>query len=297
MTTSSFSTANVKDTALEAFFAGAGIVPNEYEQTFDWRFDENVAAIKVAPWSGVPNMTVWDPKTQDLPDNSPDALDPKTMVYVVYGMQVRLSPFDEEEVPGLVQDVLREIGFSAASTSAAAAAAAKAAAFSVADAHGTKTLIASDHLTRSGATRSNKVTSAIDRTACLNLQKVHETWLTFEDRIVDVTQAGFYLEFHPTNKDTLNQVFKSSVVGSNMQYNTAGEEFPTFIKNPYLATDKLIMGVRAPGKKAFLGWLRKRWQVRPVKGENNETSKFNVFGALAFGHRGVPDGVSGLSTT
>lgn len=298
MPTSEFSTSNVKDTGLVAFFEGAGEINTDYENTFDFRFDENVSAIRKAPWTTNAQLQSWDGKS-DLPEAKPEALDPQLLTYSIFGLQTRLSPFDEEEIPNLVIDVLFAIGMGFAATAAQTAAAAKAAGFTIPSVHGGKTLYATDHPTKPGGTRLNKLSTGLDHASLNQLHAILETQQDFQGVPRDRTAGGVFIEYNPTatNRDTIYQAYRSQVTSAANQSNILATEDVTFIKNPFLATDKVIMGARSPKRRPYMAWLRKRPQIRPVKGENNELSKFNTYFAVAFSDKGMPDNCAALSIT
>lgn len=298
MATEQFSTSNVLDTALMSFFAGAGVIDTGYEDTFDFRFDTNVAAIRKAPWTLDTRLQDWDGKS-DLPTAEADALDPQLMTYTIFGLQVILSPYEEEEIPTLVSDAYYQIGEGVAETAILTAAAAKAQGFTIPSVHGGKTLFSTTHATRDGTLRPNRISSGADRAAFNSMHATLETWPSFEGYKRNAAFGGTFLEYNPTaaNRDLVNQVYRSQFTSGQMQANVLADEIPTFIKNPYLAEDKFIMGARSPGRRPFMGWIRKRWQMRPVTGENNEQRKINIHGALAFSDKGVCDNVVALSVT
>ncbi len=298
MPTNQFSTENVLDTALMSFFAGAGQLDTSYEETFDWRFDTNVAAIKKSPWTMDTRLQQWDGKS-NLPTTEPDALDSQLMTYTIFGLQVVLSPYEEEEVPTLVSDAYYQIGEGVAETAILTAAAAKAQGFTIPSVHGGKTLFATDHPTRAGGVRPNRINSGADRAAFNALQATLETQQSFEGFKRNAAFGGTFLEFNPTasNRDLVHQTYYSQSTSGQLQANILNSEIPTFIKNPYLAEDKFIMGSRAVGRRGFLGWVRKRWQMQSVTGENNGQRKINIHGAIAFGDKGIPDNVVALSVT
>lgn len=294
MATSSFSTSNVKDTMVAAFFSGAGTVKMDWEETFDWR-DDQVAAIRKAPWAGIGNFGTWDGKA-DLTQDEPDALDAQPMTYVIYAVQVRLSMFDLEEVPNIRAETLRKIGFSAASTVAAAAASAKANGFTVADCHGSKTLLATNHEVRGGGTRSNKITAALDRASFLLATNMVEKWKNYDNQLHDLSGAGYFLEFPTDLKETAKQALRSSVTSSQNQYNAAADEDVQFVKNGYLGdANDWFVSVRAPGFKPWLGWRRKKLMIVGDWDRRNMRDIYNVVVAVGFGNKGVPDGIVGAS--
>jgi hypothetical protein len=298
MPTHQFSRDNVFDTGLMAFFEGAGDLPLDYEQTFDWRFDTNVNAIKLAPYALDATPVEWDGKS-DLPQRRPDALDPQLFEYVIFGIQVVLSPYEQEELPTLLQDSLRQVGQGCAEVLITAAAAAKANGFVVPSVHAGKTLFATDHPTRAGDVRGNRVNSGLDRSALNALESTLETWPSFEGYKRNRGLGGKFLEYNPTatNRQLIHQLYFSGVTSDQQQSNVLAQDVPTLIKNPYLPEDKVILGALAPGQRPYLGWMRKAWQISIVTGENNGQTKINIHGANGFRDKGVPDGAVGLSIT
>lgn len=298
MPTHQFSRDNVFDTGLMAFFEGAGDIPNDYEQTFDWRFDENVNAIKLAPYALDATPQEWDGKS-DLPHREPDALDAQFFEYVIFGVQIRLSPYEMEELPTLLNDTMRQVGQGCAEVLLTAAAAAKANGFVVPSVHGGKTMFATDHPTRSGDPRANRINSGLDRAALNAMHATIETWPSFEGYKRNRGLGGLALEYNPTetNRQLIHQLYRSAVTSDQQQSNNLADEVPTLIKNPYLPEDKIIMSSAAPSSRPYLGWMRKSWQITIVTGENNGQTKINIHGANGFRDKGVPDGAVGLSIT
>lgn len=289
---SSFSTSNVKDTNVMAFFSGAGVVNNAYEQTFDWRRDQT-AAIRKAPMAGIPNLGTWDGKA-NLDQVEPDALDPQTMSYVIFAVQARLSMFDKEEVPDLEAETLRKIGFSAASTVASAAAAAKAAAFTTVDVNGGKTMFALDHATRSSALRPNRINAAMDRATILLATNMIEKYPNYDDQVNDLSGGGYFLEYPTELKERAKQATMSAVTSSQGQINAAAQEDFVHIRNPYLSdANNWMVSVRAPGFKPWLAWLRKALMVVMDWDRYNMRTNINVVIAVGFGNKGVPEGAVG----
>lgn len=297
MPASSFSTSNVKDTQAKAFYSGIGSVRMDWEKTFDWDFTPGKNAIRKAPMVGVGNLPVWDGKA-NLDQAEPDALDAQLQTYVIYGIQIRLSTFDLEEVPDLERQTLLKAGFSVASTVSAAAAVAKANAFSVADIHGGKTFFAVDHETRSGAPRINRFQAALDRSSFLLGTSMIEKWVNYDNQLHDLSAAGYYLEFPTDLKETAKQAIRSAVTSSQNQYNAAADEDVEFIRNGYLGDDNdWILSVRAPGFKPWFAWERKAVQVLMHTDHYNNRRLINVFLAVGFGNKGEPSGAVGAKVT
>lgn len=302
MATSALSVSNHKLRLTTSFFEGVGqtraLRDPTWMDTFDWRFDK-ANQLLAAAMTGIPSYSTWTEGSTISP-GAIASLDPKNMTYVAYAASVAFGPLTPDEIPNYREGVLAKLGFSAMSTIFEAAAAAKADAFTENtgnhEVHGDKALFATDHEQASG-TRSNKIASSFDRAAYLTARNGMMTWENYQGQIFDLTGAGVTIEYHPNNDEAVKQAILSSVTSSQGQYNVAGDDDVTFVRNPYFEdADDVIVQTRVVGEKPFVGWER----LPPTMFVGRDTANVNevvtIVMAYGFGNKGTPDGAFGITS-
>lgn len=299
MATSALSHTNAKQRLTAAFMEGAGqsvsVKDQSWTKTFEWRFDDNVAAIQSAPYTGIGAVATWD-KSSTISASPIAALDAQIITYLAYAACVKFDPFTPNEIVGYRESVLAELGFAAASGIAEAAAAIKASAFTANMVHGTKPLFATDHEKASG-TRANKYSGVFDRTAYLSMRNGMVTWPSYQGHIANYTGAGLTCEFAPANREAATQAIKSLTTSAQGQINVAAGDNVTMIENEYFDdSDDVILGTLVPGKRAFGAWQRMAPQLFTGIENGGAIETVTVVMGMVFYARGTPDGAYGCSS-
>ena len=305
MATNALSVSNVKQRLVMSMFEGANqnraLSEAAWMDTFDWRYDQDRKQIDAAAMTGIPSFSSWT-EGNNISPSGITSLDTKSLTYVALAASVVFGPFTPSEIPNYKALVMRKLGFSTISTIYEAAAAAKADAFTENtgnhEVHGDKALFATDH-EMSGGTRGNKIVSAVfDRPTYLVGRNGMMTWNNYQGQVFDLTAAGLSIEYHVNNDEAVKQAILSRVTSDQQQYNVANEDNVVFVRNPYFEEeDDVIMQTRIEGEKAFLGWER----LPPTMYVGRDTANVNevvtVVMGYAFGNKGTPDGVFGVSAS
>lgn len=299
MATSALSYTNAKQRYTAAFMEGVNqnvAVQNQAQMsTFDWRYDENVAAIQSAPYTGIGALSTWN-KSDTISASAIEALDPQVITYVAYVAKLNFDPFTPSEINGYRDSCVRKLGFAAASTIAEAAAAIKASAFTTNMVHGTKPLFSTTHEKASG-TRSNKYSGTFDRTAYLSMRNGMVTWTGYQGQVTNLTGAGLTCEFHPDNREAAYQAIKSRVTSNQEQYNVAADDNVVMIENEYYDdADDVILETRIPDAKPFGAWQRMAPRMFTDVENGGAIECVTVVMGYVFYAKGVPDGAFGATS-
>lgn len=217
-----FTTTNVLQTSVVSYMEGLRAVPDGWEQVYEVRSDD-VPSLRIASISGVGELPTWS-GDEDISTTTVSERGSKTLDYVQYALEVRIPKLNARDVPGLVEQAGRKLGFAVASTRGTVAAAKLNNAFGSTTTADGQALCSTAHTTRSGATRSNKLTSAFDRTALFAALNLARNWVSYENMDYDITDAGWFLVW-PTSsstfEETVTEVLGSAYSSSEMQTNAA----------------------------------------------------------------------------
>lgn len=217
-----FTTTNVLQTSVTSYMEGLRMVPMGWEQAYEVT-NADVPSLRIASFSGVGELPVWS-GDEDISTTVVSERGSKTLDYVQYALEVRIPKLNARDVPGLVEQAARKLGIAVASTRATVAAAKLNNAFGTTTTADGQALCSTAHTTRSGATRSNKLTSAFDRTALFAALSLATNWESYENLDYDIAELGWYLIWPTSNttfRETVTEVLGSSYSSSEMQVNAA----------------------------------------------------------------------------
>lgn len=289
MATSTLGT-NAKFGARRRFLEGVGMVDPSWEAAFD-RDNTDAPTLKLVPITGVGNLPTWD-GTSNLTTDSMVELDDKTISYQAYGVQVRVNALDAVDINEIVGMALEKLGFSLASTYANVAATARAAGFSTETVHASKPVYSSTHET-AGGTRSNLLSSALDRSAFMVMIQKARKWTNYQDQVLDLSMGGWILEVPPELEYTAHQIIDSGVSSSQMQANVAGRYNTSVVVNPRL-TDANDWTLTSKMMTPWVFWQRLAPQGPTIRiDQDNQVIKINLYFAIKAAARATPDGAFG----
>ena len=207
----------VKQTFVRPFMEGLTQPDSSWQNGFDVWTDD-VAAVKLAAFSGIGTVPVWD-GTNDYPQADVNDRANTTLTYTKYALQARINKYDAKDVPRIVSDAAQKLGIAIANTYGSIAAARLADCFNVTTTSGDGVALCSDsHPTASGASRDNKLTSAFDRTAYMAAVNLASLWTSYHNLDEDWSADPKILFASPqatTFREDAFEVFGSALSGSD----------------------------------------------------------------------------------
>jgi len=288
------STDNVKQITVKRFMEGLVLADTDWRKVQKFHGDDE-ASLRIAALTGIGNTPSWD-GTADLTTATVDSTGATTLTYAAYGMQVLIPKYDTLDVPGIVEDAADKLGRSVGATYATTAWAVYGDAFDTQTTADTKYLCATDHTMTSG-TRSNKGTSALDRTSLEAAITALANWQNYQTQKYNLSRGKLYLIVSPTKKFTAHQVVNSMFTSSNLQSNLIADMPIEILCSEYLtnANDWFLQvdpGVEAP----IHFWERSApdFGARLFDQDNRKT-KLNVDFAVVVDAGPQPDGIYGAS--
>jgi len=172
------SLAEVRDTVVLPFMEGLTQPSEAWRQFFEVRTDD-VAAVKLASYSGIGAVPQWD-GSNDI--NTADVNDRfnTSLSYTKYALQVRLNKYDLRDIPGLLENAVRKLGVAVANTYGSIGADRLEDVYDSTSTSGDGVALVSDsHPLADGGTRDNKLTSAFDRTAFMAAINLASLWKSY----------------------------------------------------------------------------------------------------------------------
>lgn len=228
----SFTVDNVKHTAILRYTEGLQQISGAYRALYDWH-NEDEPRIRVAALTGPGTIPQWTGGS--LTTAQMDTAGAVNVDYTKYGIQLQVDKYDQKDVPGIVQAASAKAGLAVAQTYATVAAAQFNNGFTNTTAVDSKSVFATDHTIKdSAATRSNKTTSALDRTAFMNAIQSYRNWVSYSGVSMDLVEAGFWLLIPPGLEETAVEILGSQYSSNQMQVNAAGAYNTTTVVWPFL---------------------------------------------------------------
>lgn len=222
MSSQAFSIENAKVEAVDAYTIGAASAPMQWADIVDRRNDDT-AALRLAPMVAIGRIPQWT--GGDRPQTAPRALEPLVIQYVKYALQCRIDKFDLKDIPRIAGDVASRFGVAVPITYGYIAAELFAAAFTTATtSYDGLALVSDSHTTDNPAlTRSNKLTSALDRTALMAAVAKMRRWVDYKGLSYDLIEqpGGLALVVPPELEEVAIEIVASTLSGADMQANVA----------------------------------------------------------------------------
>ena len=288
----------VLQTVVTAFMEGVTAPSEAWRQGFDVMTDD-VAIKKLASFSGIGAITVWDGVNDlDVADVN-DRLN-QTLTYTEYGLQLRIPKRKAKDVPGLLEGGVRKLGVAVANTYGSIGASRMADIFaSTTSAGDGVALISNSHTMASGALRDNLLGSNFDRSAffgAINLAMLWPSYHGQEDAFHEDPMVFYGSPQASTLLETVGEVFTSAVSSDQMQTNMARGYNVTPVIWPKLTVSTraaLVSTLRKP----LVYWIRDdAEQGLAFNDEDNLNIKVNVDFAIATGCKPDPAGIIGFYT-
>lgn len=288
--------AEVKQTFTRPFMEGLTQPDQSWQNGFDVWTDD-VAAVKLAAFSGLGAVPVWD-GSNDYPQADVNDRANTTLTYTKYALQVRINEYDAMDVPRIVSEAAMKLGVAIANTYGSIAAARLDDVINVTTTAGDGVALCSDsHPTNSGALRDNLISSAFDRTAYMATVNLASLWQSYHNLDEDWSADPKMLFGSPqdtTFRETAAEVFGSAVSSDQMQVNAAASYRPevnVWAKLPsatrWFVTSKL--------RKPLVFWIRKGAEQKTVIDEDNGNIKIST--SFAIGTIAKPDPVGIIASS
>ena len=297
------STSNLKSIAVQRYFEGIAQVNPAWRRVFNI-ITRDEASLRISAMSGVPSPGTWDGVADvgDVAIDAPGSANGTSLTYQAYNASVGIGVYDMKDIPEIVGLASRKLGMSVESKRAELAwalpAAINAGTTSITDpAGGAKDFIAADHST-AAATRSNLVTTALDRSSFLVAIRAAREWLNYQDQITDWAMQPKFLLVPAELEATAHQIVGSMHTSSNLQLNTAGMYNTTVVVSPYFtdATDWSLTVDPASGFAAPLNyWQRSEPVFRTIVDQDNWKVRLQVHFADVAAVAPLPDGYYGAT--
>lgn len=286
-----FTTTNVLQTSVVSYMEGLRFVPSTWEQAYEV-MNNDVPSLRIASFSGIGEMPVWA-GDEDISTAVVSERGSKTLDYVQYALEVRIPKLNARDVPGLVEQAGRKLGIAVASTRATVAAAKLNNAFGSTTTADGQALASTAHTTRSGATRSNKLTSAFDRTALFAAINLARNWVSYENLDYDIADLGWYLMYPASNttfEETVTEVLGSQYSSSEMQVNAAQGRNITPISWHKL-TDATHWHLMSKAEKALVLWDRIQPEETMTVDTSSRLIKITADSAMVSQCKPQPEGI------
>ncbi len=311
-------TSNAKAVNTVAFFEGLTLsVNDDWRKIFDYREDD-VSTLRLASLTGVGDVGKWNSgaggtqagSTTDINRVTVDSTGAKDLNFESYAVQVYLHKFDQMDIPGIAQMASRKLGQAVAHTYRSLAFgvlgdAFDASAMAMAD---TKALCSATHTTASG-TRSNVLSTALDRSSFLNAMKLGKKWTNYQGQYTNLFDGDVCLVVAPDQEAAALEFLNASynrgadttvadaTPGSEfgMQANAVrfmnGGAFVDLIVSPHLTANKWF--VVSKQETPLRAWSRSAplytQHIDPDMRDNRLTVDF----AVAFSAGPQSDGIVG----
>lgn len=287
----------VKQTFVRPFMEGLTQPDSSWQNGFDVWADD-VAAVKLAAFSGIGTVPVWD-GTNDYPQADVNDRANTTLTYTKYALQVRINEYDAMDVPRIVSDAASKLGIAIANTYGSIAAARLADCFNVTTTSGDGVALCSDsHPTASGALRDSKLTSSFDRTAYMAAVNLASLWQSYHNLDEDWSADPKILFASPqatTFREDAFEVFGSALSGSDMQANAAASFRPE-VNIWAKLTDSTQWFVMSKLRKPLVFWIRKGAESTTKIDEDNGNIKISTSFAIGTIAKPDPVGIIGSDT-
>ena len=297
MSDHAFSIENAKAEAVDAYSVGAASAPMPWESFVDFRTDDT-AALRLAPITAIGRIPQWS--GGDRPQTRARALEPLVIQYTKYALQARVDKFDLRDLPRIAGDIARRFGIAVPMTYGYIAAELFAAAFtSATTSYDGLSLLNTAHTTKvSGVTRSNRIGTALDRTAVMALILKSRRWVDYEGLSYDIAaQPGtFYLVVPPDLEEVAKETVLSTLSGADMAINVVGTfTIQIVVWSLLTSTTEWFMVHSSDLPVKF--WERSSADIEVIAADTDSGElKINVDFAVACKAGPTPDGIFGSTS-
>lgn len=284
----------VRDTVVLPFMEGLTQPSEAWRQFFEVRTDD-VAAVKLASYSGIGGVPEWDGSndisTADVNDRFNTSLS-----YTKYALQVRLNKYDIRDVPGLLENAVRKLGVAVANTYGSIGADRLEDVYDATSTAGDGVALISDsHPLASGGTRDNKLTSAFDRTAFMAAINLASLWKSYHGQEEDWSGDDLVMYGSPADsslRENVHEVFRSVLSGQDNQANAALGYNVTPVIWAKL-TDSTRWGIISRSRTPLVYWIRSGAEQSIDVDVDNRGTKITVDFAIGTQIKPDPVGIIG----
>jgi len=284
----------VRDTVVLPFMEGLTQPSEAWRQFFEVRTDD-VAAVKLASYSGIGGVPEWDGSNEISTADVNDRFN-TSLSYTKYALQVRLNKYDLRDIPGLLENAVRKLGVAVANTYGSIGADRLEDVYDSTSTAGDGVALVSDsHPLASGGLRDNKLTSAFDRTAFMAAINLASLWKSYHGQEEDWSGDDLVMYGSPADaglREDVVEVFRSQVSSSNMQTNAA----LGFNVTPVLwakLTDSTRWGIISRSRTPLVYWIRSGAEQSIDVDDDNRGTKITVDFAIGTQVKPDPVGIIG----
>jgi len=294
------STSNLIHTTVQRFLEGQSLVKDDWRKVFiEDKTDDG--SLRRASVESVPMPATWDGDADvSAVSGTPDSTGATTLSYQAYCQIVDVGKYVAKDVPGIVGMLAQAQGMGVASRYATTAWALFGNAFASETVADTKALCATDHTTTS-TTRSNKVTTALDRAALDTVRQMAREWANFSDEIMDLADYDACLVVPAELEATARQILGSSVTSGQMQANQWAGYPITLVVSPYLTDANDWFYVLEPKYGASLNplifWERSAPSYQVITDQDNLKTRLIVDFACVADAGPEPTGIFGAAVS
>lgn len=290
-------TTNVKTTAVRSFFEGISLINDDY-RLFTNLHREDAGALQIAALTGIDTIDTWDGSDDLAPKSiSSPGTNGLSLSYQGYGVSVNLPRYDIMDVPGIVEKTSRKLGQAVGYKYQQLAFASVSASFTDAIVDG-KVLCSGSHTTASGGTRTNNISSALDRAALANAIQVMREFPNFQGQYTNYADMPLVLIVPPALEQTAIQILDSQLASDQMQVNMFAGRPISLVVSPLLSdANDWFLCTRMTEESPYQMWERSAPMYTITTDQDNRKLKIAVDFALATGLGPQPDGVVGADVT
>lgn len=289
----SFTIDNVKHTAVIRYTEGLQAIPGAYRSLFQWH-SEDEPRIRVAGLTGPGTIPQWTGGA--LTTAQMDSAGAVNVDYTKYGLQIQVDKYDQKDVPGIIDAASQKAGLAVTQTYATVAATQFNSGFTNTTAVDSQYVFDTDHTTSGTATRSNKSTSALDRTAFMAAIQSYRNWVSYAGVSMDLVEAGFWLVIPPGLEETAVEILGSQYSSNQMQVNAAGSYNTSMLVWPFL-TDTNNWFLMSKSTQLFGFFERSQPDFQVSYDSDSKAWKLSLDFAIASFVHPTPDGGFGAQVT
>jgi hypothetical protein len=295
------STSNLIHTTVQRFLEGQSLVKDSWREVFvEDKTDDG--SLRRASVESVVMPATWD-GTSDMTGGqivAPDSTGATTLAYQAYVQTIDIPKYTAKDVPGITGMLAQAQGMGVASRYSTAAWALFGNAFASETVADTKALCATDHTTAT-TTRSNKVTTALDRAALDTVRQMAREWVNYSDVIMDLADYDAVLVVPAELEATARQILGSSVTSGQMQANQWAGYPIKLVVSPYLTDANDWFYVLEPKYGAALNplifWERSAPSFQVITDQDNLKTRLIVDFACVADAGPEPTGIFGAAVS
>ena len=291
---------NIIHESVTRFLEGQSLVSDSWRKIYMEDFTDD-GSLRRAQLDSVAEPPTWDGTTDFTGSQivTPDSQGATTLTYQAYVQTIDITKYLIKDVPNIVQQLSQAQGMATASRFASTAWALLGNAFGSETVADGKALCATDHATAS-ATRSNKVTTALDRAALDTVRQMAREWVNFADVVMDLADYDACLVVPAELEASARQILGSDYTSDQMQANqwrTYGHV--SLVVSPYLSDANdwfyCLEPKYGPALNPLIFWNRSRPEFQVITDQDNLKTRLIVDFACVADSGPDPTGIFGAA--